>query len=145
MNDEFNPQQPPNAGPLDQGEKYSPDQRQGPIDNCEEILRLIYRNGGLPVTINPVHLTSGHPEDEFREIRGISRFIKESRIPFNKYKELMDEILNCRPGLVETNKKILSGGCEEKQEQQQAPHLKHLLTPEDNLLFRQGALFSSSK
>ena len=94
MNDEFNPQQDPNEARLDPYERVSSEQRQGPIDNCEEILRLIYRNGGLPVTINPVHLTSGHPEDEFKEIRGISRFIKESRIPFNKYKELMDEILN---------------------------------------------------
>jgi hypothetical protein len=146
MNDEFNPQQDSNAPRLDPFDKVSPEQRKGPIDNCEEILRLIYLNGGLPVTINPVHLTSGHPEDEFREIRGISRFIKESRIPFNKYKELMDEILNCRPGLVETNKKILSGDCDEKLEPQpSAAQPKSFLTHEDNLLFRHGALFSSSK
>ncbi len=146
---EKNQQQDPASGPLDQGEKIPQEHREDKYDNCEEILRLIHRNGGLPVTINASHPTSGHPEDEFLEIRGISRFIKESRIPFNKYKLLMDEILNCKPGYVEGNRRPYTGGCEEKNEPQPGTGAigkeTPFLTAEDNLLFRQGALFSTSK
>jgi hypothetical protein len=149
MND-MNQPQDPGTGPLEQGEKVPPERQEERIDNCEEIIRIIQRNGGFPVTLRPPDLNA-HPEFEFKEIRGISRFIKETRIPFNKYKQLMDEILHCRPGSIETNKKLYKGNCESKIEPLPShvppvpPEDKNFLTHEENMLFRHGALYSSSK
>ncbi|HXB94588.1 MAG TPA: hypothetical protein VNU70_05500, partial [Puia sp.] len=144
----MNQSQPPGMGPLEKGDQVYPERREGPKDNCEEILRLIHCNGGLPVSLQPAQLKSAFPESEFREIRGISQFIRETRIPFNKYKELMDEILHCKLGALDTNKKLYKGACEDKPEAAAVnlpPVEKTLLTKEENTLFRHGALFSSSK
>jgi hypothetical protein len=157
MNDTNQPHDP-HAGSLARGETVPPERREGSRDNCEEIIKIIQQNGGLPVTLRQAEVTSAHPEHEFKEIRGISRFIKESRIPFNQYKILMDEILQCKPGFVDTNKKLHKGNCEDRPEAQPGhetefrtglstapPEEKHFLTHEENVLFRHGALFSSSK
>jgi len=149
MNDK-NKKQETNPGVLQQGEKMP----QGPSainrDNCEEILKIIHRNGGLPVTINASRVTGEHHEEEFRELKSISRFIKESRINFNTYKTLMDNILNCGSGDLGSSKKVFSGKCADQDDPGNTPAQlsktdSMLLTKEDKMLFRNGALFSASK
>lgn len=98
---------------LSQAETVPPMASEGSKDNCEEILKIIHRNGGLPVTINASRAVDEHPGDEFREIKGISRFIKESRVHFNRYKNVMDEILNCGLGDLGHQKKATIDRCED--------------------------------
>jgi hypothetical protein len=149
MNDK-NKKQDTKPDSLQQGERIPPESARMSKDNCEEILRIIHRNGGLPVTINASRVTTDHHDDEFREIKSISRFIKESRINFNSYKTLMDNILNCGSGDLSSGKKTFNGPCAEPGDtsaaglQSQLPDNK-LLTKEDKLLFRNGSLYSTSK
>ncbi len=63
-------------------------------DACAEIVARI-KQGGIPITINATNI------GQESEITGISKFIKDSRIVFNVYKKIMDEILNCGLGDLE--------------------------------------------
>jgi len=113
----------PASGPLEQGEKIPQEIADSYKDNCGELLDIIKKHGALPVTVQASLPTADHDRLEFREIRDISRFIRDSRIHFHKYKTLMDDILNSGP----------------------APAPTSLLTADENNLFRNGALFSTSR
>lgn len=113
-----NQQQDPNSKSLQPGEKIPQSTSEGNMGNCDEILKIIQSRGGLPVTINPNRVPGeGFPANEFNEVKGISQFIKESRIHFNIYKSLMDNILNCGlgdiggGGVFPGGKKVFTGNC----------------------------------
>jgi hypothetical protein len=128
-------------------------------DACAEIMARI-RQGGIPITINPSQI------GQESEITGISKFIKDSRIIFNVYKRIMDEILNCGLGDLGDykNKRVYVDPCDtdyirqersdegltsrEEPENKRSPQYKtstHLLSADEKANFRSGALFSSSK
>lgn len=155
MNDK-NQKKSPNQGPLEKGINVPPGNGDSKNDNCEEILKIIHRNGGLPVTINASRIIEEHRGDEFNEIKGISHFIKRSRIDFNVYKGLMDDILLCRPtdagpgrGKNPGKKDGFDGTCKEPEISTGLSNAavpdSPFLSSEDVSNFRNGALFSSSK
>ncbi|HTD93168.1 MAG TPA: hypothetical protein VK644_05130 [Chitinophagaceae bacterium] len=143
-----NKKQDPLPESLHEGDRVQPGHGDTSNDKYEEILHLIHKNGGLPVTINPVRVKLDHHDEQGHEIEGISRFIKRTRISFNSYKVIMDDILNCGLGALGEPKRVYSGECEDEK----APGVaitkeksSSLLTNDDKVLFRNGALFSSSK
>lgn len=111
-------------------------------DKCDEILKLIHRNGGLPVTLNPSRIRT-ESDGRCDEIEVVSRFIKKTRVNFNVYKKIMDDILNCGLGTLPDPKKVFNDSCAD--EISSTENSTTLLTLEDKRLFRNGSLFSSSK
>jgi hypothetical protein len=124
-------------GSLQEAEKvYS-----GLNDKCDEILKLINRNGGLPVTLNPSRLRT-ESDGRCDEIEAVSRFIKKTRISFNTYKKIMDDILACGLGTLPEPRRVFNDSCPEISN---GENNTTLLSLEDKRLFRNGSLFSSSK
>jgi hypothetical protein len=140
MNDKNKNQDPKpqvTQGSLQEAEKvYS-----GLNDKCDEILKLIHRNGGLPVTLNPSRLRT-ESDGRCDEIEAVSRFIKKTRISFNTYKKIMDDILACGLGTLPEPRRVFNDVCPEFTTGE--PNTT-LLSLEDKRLFRNGSLFSSSK
>jgi hypothetical protein len=125
-------------------------------DACDEILTRI-REGGLPVTINASRVQRDPTDPQSVEINAIGDFIRSSRIVFNEYKKVMDDILNCdqrfhqhstgrgRLGPLPNNNNTYEDECGNTQTLPQEGSENVLLTEKDIEHFRFGALFSSSK
>ena len=150
MNDDIQNQE----GNLDQPERVDATYSDSCQDACDEILTRI-REGGLPVTINASRVQRDPNDPQSVEITAISNFIRSSRIVFNEYKKVMDDILNCDPKYNKTatgrgrlGTTALKGYDDECGNPQSLPLVNDesvLLTDKDVEHFRFGALFSSSK
>jgi hypothetical protein len=112
---------------------------------CDEILNKI-KGCGIPVTVNFAPVEPGC-ESQFVELNSITKFIEETRIDFNCYKKVMDNILNevYKAGYTADNKSSLGDLCKEEDPLKQISPFKEDIENGIKGFRNNGPLISTSK